>query len=163
MAIIFVPLRRLVGPTAKPPFSHARKCRPASLPPVGAARDGGVPTPVPVMLYSVVRCVPIAENAGDRSDRLDTSWAVRATAAPSAQSTIPHSAPRVCLAAAFPARRAVAESAAAVLTPPTLRYRLLRVLAWEPEKRLSLPLSLAFPTKQSTKHPQPFMRPVDRY
>jgi hypothetical protein len=30
------------------------------------------------MLYSVVRCVPIAENAGDRSNRLDTSWAAPA-------------------------------------------------------------------------------------
>jgi hypothetical protein len=30
----------------------------------------------------------------------------------------------------------------------------------EPEKRLSLPLSLAFPPKQSTKHPEAFMRPI---
>jgi hypothetical protein len=120
MAIIFVALPRLVGPTAKPSFSHARKCRPASLPPVGAARDGGVPTPRNALFSCPLRT--IAENAGDRSDRLDTSWAVPATAAPSAESTIPHSAPRVCLAAAFPAHRAVAERAAAVLTPRTLRY-----------------------------------------
>ena len=57
--------------------------------------------------------------------------------------------PHVCLAAVFPGGRAVAESAAAVLAPPTLRYRLPRVLAWETEKRLSLPLSLALPPEES--------------
>jgi len=122
MAMIFVPLPRLVGLTARSPFSRSRKCRPAGFPPAAAARDHGVPAPVPAVLYSVVRCVPIAENAGDRSDRVDTLGAVLATAPPCAESTIPHSAPPVGLAAAFPARRAVAESAAAVLTPPTLRY-----------------------------------------
>jgi hypothetical protein len=36
------------------------------------------------------------------SDRLDTSWAVPPTAPPCAESTIPHSAPRVCPAAVSP-------------------------------------------------------------
>jgi hypothetical protein len=93
---------------------------PASLPPAAAARDRGVPAPVPVMLYSVVRCIPIAENAGDRFDSWMLLGQFPATAPPCAKSTIPHSAPRVCPAAAFPARRAVAESTAVVPTPPTL-------------------------------------------
>jgi len=122
MAMIFVPLPRLVGPTAKPPFSHSRRCRPTSLPPAAAARDCGVAAPVPAVLYSVARCIPIVENAGDRSDRVDTCLAVPATAPPWAESTKHHSVPHVCLAAVFTDGRAVAESAAAVLAPPTLRY-----------------------------------------
>jgi hypothetical protein len=43
------------------------------------------PRPVLAVLYLVVRCVPIAEDAGDRSDREDTSWAVPATAPPRAE------------------------------------------------------------------------------
>lgn len=115
---------------------------------------------MPVMLYSVVRCAPIAEITGDRSDRLDTSWVVPATAPPceNPQYPIPH---RACVL-----RRPSPPVGPLPKAKQRFQHRPLFVTDFsvsshgEPEKRLSLPLSLAFPPKQSTKQPEPFMRPV---
>jgi hypothetical protein len=86
-----------------------------------AVGDHRVPASVPVVLYPVVRCVPIAENAGDRSDRLDTSWAVPATAPPVRRihNILQHGA---CVLRRFsPPVGPLPKSEAAVSTPPTLR------------------------------------------
>jgi hypothetical protein len=79
-AMIFVPLPRRVGPTAKPPFWRSRKWHrrtphPDSAFPAGADAEPEASAPV-----STCHCAPTAETCDDRSGREDTSPAAHATA-----------------------------------------------------------------------------------
>src|SRR6202049_2531244 len=90
--MIFVPLPRRVGPTAKPLFSHWRtwhlqKLRRDS---VVHVREGfGPAVSMPVPAYP---CAPTAESGDDRSETVDTSQAVRGTEPRCPAPTVPRSA-----------------------------------------------------------------------
>lgn len=80
IAMIFVPLPRRVGPSAKPPFWHSRKWHQGTFLPGSAflayaSAGQAVSAPAPVC-----RCAPIAESNDRRSDSEDISPASPAIA-----------------------------------------------------------------------------------
>ena len=92
-AMIFVPLPRRVGPTAKPPFWRSRKWHrrtphPDSAFPARADAELGASAPVPTC-----RCAPTAETCDGRSGTADISPATRVTALPCPTPKAHHSAP----------------------------------------------------------------------
>ena len=98
IATIFVPLPRLVGPTAKPPFWRSRRSHPRTLHPGSAflARADVLPTDVAVR--PTCPHVPIAESAGDRFGTEDTCRAFRTIAHRCPKSRERHSERRGCRA-----------------------------------------------------------------
>ena len=98
IATILVPLPRLVGPTAKPPFWHSRMSHPRTLRPDStclAPSIGGPAsaTPQPACLHE-----PTAGSGDDRFDREDTWRAVPTTARRCQESRTPRAIPPACRA-----------------------------------------------------------------
>jgi hypothetical protein len=80
IATIFVPLPRLVGPTAKPPFWRSRRSHPRTLHPNSASLVRADVLPTGGVLRPACPHVPTAENAGGRFGTEDTCRAFRTIA-----------------------------------------------------------------------------------
>ena len=98
IATILVPLPRLVGPTAKPPFWRSQKSHPRTLRPGAACLAHADVWPAGAVPPRSYLRQPIAENAGGRSGREDTWPASRPTARRCPESRARRSAPRACRA-----------------------------------------------------------------
>src|SRR3954471_23028784 len=95
-AMIFVPLPRRVGPTAKPPFWRSRRSHPRTLLPDSACLAHAAAWPTIAAPLPTSRCAPTAGTGDGRSGRADTSPAAHATVLPCPAPTAHRSAPRAC-------------------------------------------------------------------
>src|SRR4051812_41652638 len=94
--MIFVPLPRRVGPTAKPPFWRSRRSHPRTLLPDSACLAHAAAWPTIAAPLPTSRCAPTAGTGDGRSGRADTSPAAHATVLPCPAPTAHRSAPRAC-------------------------------------------------------------------
>ena len=93
IATILVPLPRLVGPTAKPPFWRSQKSHPRTLRPDGVCLAHADVWPAGAVPQPTCPHQPTAENAGGRSGTEDTWPASRPTARRCRESRARRSAP----------------------------------------------------------------------
>jgi hypothetical protein len=98
IGMIFVPLPRRVGPTAKPPFSRSRRLHPRTLLQDSAAPFPEGAGPAPVTRLPICRCAPTVGIDGGRSGMGDTVPVVPSIARPCPKPTAHRSARHACLA-----------------------------------------------------------------
>ncbi len=130
MAMILVPLPRLVLPTARPPFSQPRSCRRSNLRPDSAFLLGAVSRSVCATLSPTGRSAPTAGTVHARFGTADTCWAIPAIAPRCAESTALRSIPHACQPAAGRACRHAEETATAAPAPPNPHPTPLPALAF---------------------------------
>jgi len=94
--MIFVPLPRRVGPTAKPPFSRSRRLHPRTPRPDSTCLAHTDAAPANSAPLPISRFAPIAEICGGKSGMEDTSPVTRAIAPRYPAPKTPHLAQSAC-------------------------------------------------------------------
>src|SRR6185437_13148837 len=117
-AMIFVPLPRLVFPTARPLFLRWRNCRRSAPPSAPAVPRRAVSSPARGGSSPTARNEPTAGNVHAPSGTADTAPAAPAIAPRCAKSTALRSKPLACPPADVPAYPHAAENAATAPTKP---------------------------------------------